>query len=327
MSKTKKVCYIKASNLNVDPLTKRDYYDEETKRRLVESIKQEGFKEEHALVVRPNPEKEGQWLITCGQNRYEAGIKAGQVVFPCIKRRKQDDLIALREAYDDNVLRVDPDPVTQAQYFYKVGIEILKGYGKKVNPLSQKFQMPIGRIAIELNEPEPFVKRRLVLLRLPRIVRKMVSRYYMKNQKGLKLSPALGEELVKVYEYFQKEGIKKPEMEAIKLAFKFFHEKTTQRDARKTFTEIALRGYENWKNSTDPSQKETRCAVCGAVTNRSSWISLCDEHKAQILSWQDDARLKKIEEIRKRSIVNPKLVPLHELDPEHHKLRDGPSEK
>jgi hypothetical protein len=323
-SRTKEVEYISVRYLRVDPLTKRNYYDEETKRRLRDSIKEDGFKEEHALVVRPDPERKGHWLITCGQNRFEAGVRAGTVQFPCVKRRKQDDLMALREAYDDNVLRCDPDPITQAECFYKVGKEKLKGYGKKdVDPLTQKYQMPIASIALELNEPEPFVKRRLTLLKLPQAVQKMVSRCYMKNQKGFKLSPAIGEELAKGLWLLRKQGVKNPEWEINKLAFRFFKNKTTQREARKTLVEIGYLGYENWENSTGQNQKETRCAICGAVTDH-SWVSLCDTHMFELTDRHkpDYERPSPLPSLK----PNPNAQPLHEVDPELHKLRTNDSE-
>jgi len=323
-SRIKEVEQINVRFLKVDPLTKRNYYDEETKRRLIESIKTSGFKEEHALVIRPDPNEKGHWLITCGQNRFEAGVKAGVVQFPCVKRLRQEPLMALQEAYEDNVLRCDPDPITEAEYFCKAGKEILKGHGKEnVDPLKQKHQMPIEQIALQLGEPGPFVKRRLALLQLPKAAQKMISRYYMKNQKGFKLSPAIGEELAKGFWLLKRQGVKNPEWEINKLAFKFFTDKTTQREARKILIDIGLLGYENWENSTGNDKKETRCALCGAVTERNSWLSLCDKHKAEIFTKHNpDDKADSLPELK----PNPNAKPLHIVDPELHKLRTNDSE-
>ena len=327
-----KIAWIKSTQLSIDPLTKRDTYDSEIFQRLVEDIRDNGFKEEHPLVVRANPKKKGQYFITCGQHRFEAGLKAGIGTFPCIKRLRQiDPIIALREAYQDNLLRCEPDPITEAQYFEKIGLAILKqmGYTKK-KLTTMKRKMPIERIGAEVGLSISVIKKRLSLLRLPRITQIMISRFSMKNARGLKIPASTGEELVSLYEMLK---MKKdewkidPDKELNRIAFKCYKEKMRVKDVRNMATEIVRQGYDNWKNKKVViDEKGVICAICVERTTLEEvpWVPLCNEHKADILTnykrKECDKELAKT--MKKHGLKpNPHLKPLHECNPKLHKLR------
>ena len=84
--------YLNVRYLSVDPLTKRETYDPKTLKMIEEDIAEHGFRKEHPLTVRPDKKKRGHWKITCGQHRFEAGVKAGICSFPCVKKEFQEDM-------------------------------------------------------------------------------------------------------------------------------------------------------------------------------------------------------------------------------------------
>jgi ParB/RepB/Spo0J family partition protein len=329
-----KIAWIKSTQLSIDPLTKRDTYDTEIFQRLVEDMRENGFKEEHPLVIRADPKKKGQYYITCGQHRFEAGLKAGIGTFPCIKRLRQiDPIIALREAYQDNLLRCEPDPITEAEYFEKIGLVMLKQMGytkKKLATLKRK--MPVERIAAEVGLSLSIVKKRLSLLRLPKITRFMISRFSMKNARGFKIPVSTGEELVPLYEMLKTKKNQwkiDPDRELNRVAFKCYKEKMRVKEVRNMVAEIARQGYDNWKNKKVViDEKGVICAICGerAAHDDSPWIPLCNEHKADILTnyktHEFDKELKNVIKKHGRQLKpNPHLKPLHESDPQIHKLK------
>ena len=275
--------------LSVDKLTKRKIYDSAIFHRLVEDIKDNGFKEEHPLVVRPDPKKTGYWKITCGQHRFEAGQQAGVARFPCIIRSYQrDPVIAIREALLDNTLRCEPDPITEAQYFKKMGLSILKQMGysdEKIKSLKRK--MPIERISREVNLSVGIVKRRLSLLRLPNIAQHMIGRFSVKNARGMKLPVSIGEELVYAYENIKMQKVKNPDKKLNRLAYKCYREKLRVKEVRHIVSEIARLGYNTWKNKKIViDENGIRCAICGgkAVQEDVPWLPFCLDHKADILT-------------------------------------------
>ena len=284
-----KIEWIQGRKLSVDKLTKRKVYDSEIFQRLVEDITESGYREEHPLVVRPDPKKKGYWKITCGQHRFDAGKKAGLVKFPCIKKRYQKDpVIALREAYQDNLLRCEPDPITEAQYFKRMGLAILKEMGysdEKIKSLKRK--MPIERIAREVNLPVGIVKRRLSLLRLTKIVQFMIGRFSVKHARGMKLPVSIGEELVYAYENIKMQKVKNPDKKLNRIAYRCYREKLRVKEVRHIVSEISRLGYYKWKNRKNViDENGIRCAICSGkvVQEDVPWLPFCMDHKADILT-------------------------------------------
>jgi len=228
----KKISWIKSDHLKVDPKTRRRGYDPAVKENLRQDMIEFGFRVEHPLVVRPNPKKRRHWLITCGQHRFEAGMNAGIGTFPCVKRRKQDDMFALSEAYRDNKLSCPVDAITEAEYFHNVGMEILKERGidaKGASALKRKY--PEEQIALQMGVTKNYVKHRLPLLLLPKMVQYMVRRYYMPSQRGYKISPSIGDELARLQNHLRMQNDADPsrnidvEKAVRDMAIKCWHER------------------------------------------------------------------------------------------------------
>ena len=308
--------YINVKYLSVDPLTRRDTYDPKTMKMIEEDIAEHGFRKEHPLVVRPDKTKRGHYKITCGQHRFEAGVNRGICTFPCVVKEFQDDIHAISEAYKDNVLACPVDAITEAEYFKKFGLLLLKERGHSNHSIKNlKRKYPEKLIALQMGRSEAYIKHRLALLRLPRIVQWMIKRYNLRSEKGLKLNPTIGSELSRIYKNIwaqKKAGTTKVKAKSAitKLALKLSREKTTLHDTRKIGVEIAYRGYDAWASQKTPPENTIRCAKCGEiiVPEDNPWLALCPEHKEKYLN--------------KQLKSNPHLKPLHECDPERHRIKD-----
>jgi hypothetical protein len=306
--------YLNVKYLSVDPLTRRDTYDPKTMKMIEEDIAEHGFRKEHPLVVRPDKTKRGHYKITCGQHRFEAGVNRGICTFPCIIKEFQDDIHAISEAYKDNVLACQVDAITEAEYFKKFGLLLLKERGHSENSVKRlKRKYPEELIALQMGVGKDYVKHRLALLRLPKIVKWMIKRYYQRSERGLKLSPTIGSELSRIYKNIwqqKKAGTTKVKAKSAitKLALKLSREKATLHETRKIGAEIAYKGYDEWLNSK-PVEEKIRCAKCGEVVvpEDNPWLALCPAHKEKYLN----RRLK----------PNPHLKPLHECNPEQHTVK------
>jgi len=60
--KSIKLDRIQSKYLRIDPLTKRKAYDPRVYKQIEEDIAKHGFRDEHPLVVRPDPKRRGHWL-------------------------------------------------------------------------------------------------------------------------------------------------------------------------------------------------------------------------------------------------------------------------
>lgn len=348
--KQNEVVRIKSEYLSTDPLTKRETYDPKILRMIEEDIAEHGFRDEHPLVVRPNPKKRGYWLITCGQHRFEAGPRAGIGYFPCVKKEFQGDIEALGEAYKDNILACSVDAITEAEYFDKLGRIIMKGMGHtdaSFDSLRRKY--PVERIALQMGIEKKHVEHRLNLLKLPEVVKWMVRRYYMPSEKGYKLSPTIAEELYRIQNLLKMQkdagtiGANpnnpiKIKREMMDLAVKFWREKITLHEARKVAAEIGYQGYENWRDQkVIADRKGVRCVGCGKPIPEWEvpWTPLCMECKHELIPLtgltrpslsniysKGEPKPAKGTNPVNETKPNPHL-PLHELDPKHHKPKRG----
>lgn len=308
--------YINVKYLSVDPLTRRGVYDPKIQKMLEEDIAEHGFRKEHPLTVRPDKKKRNRWVITCGQHRFEAGVKVGICNFPCVKKEFQDDIHAIAEAYKDNTLACPVDAITEAEYFKKLGLRLLKERGHSINSVRMlKRKYPEELIALQMGVKTAFVKHRLALLNLPKFVKWLVRRSSMPSEKGLKLYPTVAEEVGRIYRNIlnqRKAGTTKVNAKSAiaKLALKFSREKTTLHDARKIGADMAYKGYDAWANQKPIPENTIRCAKCGEKIEPedSPWLALCPKHKEKYLN---------------RSLKpNPHLIPLHESSPHQHKVKD-----
>lgn len=322
----KKTSYISAKYLEIDPMVKRHTYDPAIQEKLFEDIRENGFKTEHPLVVRPNLKKRGCWLIVSGQHRFEAGLKAGVSTFPCIEKEYENNVLITADAYKDNTLVCPVDAITEAIYFDTIGKEMLKMRGhndESIEGLERKY--PHERIALQTGVTRDYVVHRLKLLKLPPFVQWMIKRYYQPSQKGQKLSPTIGEELVRIMDLLKKQNVINLNRAMFDLALLFWKEKVTLHEARKIAAEIAYHGYDKWKyrgKVVIENIQQIRCAVCGKDLSEEDmpWTPLCIDHKYQISSGNATNR------VYSKGAINPNR-PLHEIDPETHKPKRPDIEK
>jgi hypothetical protein len=296
-----KVVRIKYGLLDIDSRTKRDAYDPEIFQSLFNDIKENGFRVDKPLSVRLNPKGRG-YLINCGQHRFEAGLKAGIKVFPCVVKEGQTDAEAVIEAYKDNSISGSLDAITEANLFRKIGKEILKGKRGRNAPSNRlrpvngigSGNAPANRLRDEIakktgRKPD-YIKHRLVLLKLPKYVQYMVKRYYQPSLRGSKLSPTIAEEIYLIQIFIKTLNdagiVEKTDLkEAIKyLSTKYSKEHTSLVEARKIKADIAVRGFEEWKNRIQNegnkhfTSEETHCVLCGDNVADSPWRPFCPEH-------------------------------------------------
>jgi len=307
----KQIDWINSKFLKVDPTTKRRGYDSAILEKLRQDIIEFGFRPEHPLVVRPNPKKKGHWLITCGQHRFEAGLKAGIGTFPCVKRRRQEDIYALSEAYRDNVLSCPVDAITEAEYFHKVGMEILKERGHDAKGASAlKRRYPEEQIALQMGVTKNYVKHRLPLLQLPKVVQFMVRRYYMTSQRGYKISPSIGEELARLQRLLcmQNEADPRREIDVEKavreMAINCWNDRLSRHALRKIIVDIQYQGYNEWKDKEPIEKDEIKCIICGKEARDNPWVALCPEHKQEILAYASSLESDSLESFKGASALN-----------------------
>jgi ParB family chromosome partitioning protein len=86
-------------------------FDEEGLRRLAGSIRDKGVLQ--PILVRPSPERPGDYQIVAGERRWRAAQAAGLASVPIVLR-DLDDLEALEIAIVENVQRTDLNPVEEA---------------------------------------------------------------------------------------------------------------------------------------------------------------------------------------------------------------------
>jgi hypothetical protein len=175
--------------------------------------------------------------------------------------------------------------------FKEIGVLILgKNSSRRVNALAiyHPNAPPHKEIARRTGKKEDYIKHRLVLLKLPKYVQDMVKRYCQPSLKGNKLSPTIAEELylteIRIKELNDAGIVEKTDIkEAIKyLATKYSKERTSLVEARKIKADIAVRGFEEWKERAENIEhsvpQDTSCFICGAKVADRPWRPFCPEH-------------------------------------------------
>lgn len=94
--------------------------------KLVENIEEIGFVE--PIMVRPHPEKEGEYEIISGHHRVEAAKIVGYTEIPCIIQWDFDEDMAKFQLVRMNVLRGELDPMK----FTKLFNELSDKYGEEL---------------------------------------------------------------------------------------------------------------------------------------------------------------------------------------------------
>ena len=95
----------------------RQRFDEDSIAQLAESIKVHGLLQ--PILVRPHPEKDGEYEIIAGERRWRAAQKAQLHEVPVIIR-EMEDAQALEIALIENLQREDLNPVDEAQGYRKL---------------------------------------------------------------------------------------------------------------------------------------------------------------------------------------------------------------
>lgn len=104
----------------------RRHYDEEALQALADSIAEQGVLQ--PLVVRPHPEKPGEYQIVAGERRWRAAQRASVDLLPVVVRRL-DDRQMLELAIVENVQREDLTPLEEAEAYQRLTREF--GYSQE----------------------------------------------------------------------------------------------------------------------------------------------------------------------------------------------------
>ncbi len=124
--------------------------------RLAGSIRDKGVLQ--PILVRPSPERPGDYQIVAGERRWRAAQAAGLTSVPVVLR-EFDDLEALEIAIVENVQREDLNPVEEAA-----------GY----KALMERFGRTQAEVAQSVGKSRPHVANALRLLDLPPAIVQML---------------------------------------------------------------------------------------------------------------------------------------------------------
>ncbi len=89
----------------------RQHYDEAALEALAASIREQGVLQ--PLVVRPHPDKSGEFQIVAGERRWRAAQKCGLHEIPIVIR-ELDEVEVLEIGIIENVQRSDLNPIEEA---------------------------------------------------------------------------------------------------------------------------------------------------------------------------------------------------------------------
>ncbi|MEO1194190.1 MAG: ParB/RepB/Spo0J family partition protein [Pseudomonadota bacterium] len=123
----------------------RRHYDEEALQALSQSITRQGVLQ--PLVVRPHPEKTGQYEIVAGERRWRAAQLAKLAELPALVR-DLDDRTTLEIALVENVQREDLTPLEEAEAYRRLvedfghgHKEIAKAVGKSRSHIANSLRL------------------------------------------------------------------------------------------------------------------------------------------------------------------------------------------
>lgn len=119
----------------------------------------------------------------------------------------------------------------------------------------------------------------------------MVRRYSMPSQKGYKLSPSIGEELVRLGKLLHVQNKADPsrkihvEKAVREMAIKSWNERLSRHNLRKIIAQIAYDGYNEWESKKPIEKDNPRCIICGHEARENPWLPFCSEHKQEVLAY------------------------------------------
>ncbi|MBI1340594.1 ParB/RepB/Spo0J family partition protein [bacterium] len=139
-----------------NPKQPRRTFDQAELAELADSIRAKGVIQ--AILVRPDPQREGRYEIIAGERRWRAARLAGLTEIPAIVR-DMDDLESLEVAIVENVQRADLNAVEEAEAY---------------RALMSRFGRTQENVAAQVGKSREHVANTLRLLNLPDDVREHV---------------------------------------------------------------------------------------------------------------------------------------------------------
>ncbi len=145
-------------HIKPNPQQPRKTFHQDKITALADSIRDSGLL--HPLVVQPDPESPGAYLIIAGERRWQAAQLAGLVTVPAIVREatSQDALVL---ALVENLQRADLSPLEQAAAFLR---------------LSTHYDLTHAQIAEAMGSSRSAVTNAIRLLGLPEMVQEALAR-------------------------------------------------------------------------------------------------------------------------------------------------------
>src|SRR5690625_4337825 len=134
----------------------RRHFQEEQLTSLAESVRVQGLLQ--PILVRPHPQKPGEYEIVAGERRWRAAQKAQLHEVPVLVRELSDGQ-ALELALVENVQRQDLDPVEEAEGYHRLMAEF--GHSQE-------------QLARAIGKSRPHIANTLRLLNLPEEVKELL---------------------------------------------------------------------------------------------------------------------------------------------------------
>ena len=139
-----------------NPKQPRRIFNEKDLVELTNSVKAKGVIQ--AILVRPDPEKDGQFQIVAGERRWRAAQRAGLKSIPAVVR-KLDDLEILEIGIIENVQRSNLNPIEEAEAYYA----LIKRFGHTQDVIAE-----------QVGKSRSYVANSLRLLNLPEDARQLM---------------------------------------------------------------------------------------------------------------------------------------------------------
>jgi len=140
-----------------NPTQPRAHFGEEALSELAASIREVGVLQ--PIVVRPDEEEEGRYVLIAGERRWRAASQAGLAEIPSMIRSDSDTSQTLTEALIENLQREDLSPLEEAAAYRQ---------------LMEDFGMTHGQIASAVGKSRSAVTNTLRLLQLPAAVQRVL---------------------------------------------------------------------------------------------------------------------------------------------------------
>jgi ParB/RepB/Spo0J family partition protein len=157
---TDQLIKLRISQLRSHPQNIRRYYNQGGIRELADSILAHGGLIQ-PMVVTPNPDEAGTYLVIVGNRRYRAGVLLGDAC-PLMDARVEGDIAKVDQLLmmvSENLQREDPDPISEALHYQL---------------LMRQEKLSISEIAHRTGVSHPRVSGTLFLLELPVEIQQLV---------------------------------------------------------------------------------------------------------------------------------------------------------